>query len=944
MRTVDSKNVEMPRENWLLACWAKLGTCSGVPGYHPLLWHMTDVAMVARELWHSVLSPAQREMLSGALGLGDSPDSAGRWCAFLAGLHDLGKASPAFQVQAERARDEVTDRLQRHGLRIPVQHRPSHASASHGTVTAAILPAILASGFAIPRPVARGLGTIAGGHHGTLPTSRDVQDIPSRASGGTEWDDLRRDLVTTLAEFIGVPEHRAPDRLTNGGALALAGLVSVADWIGSNTRFFPYDDSADLSMYPQKAQRRAGEALDGLGWRLHPHPRGRRSFTKLFPGIPSPNTLQQEAESIASNLDGPGIVIIEAPMGEGKTEAALCLADHWTEGAGLRGFYFALPTQATSNQMFTRIRDFLESSYPEDPVQLQLLHGHASLSAEFEVLRRNGDLLFSPQYTGVEGRSDHLGVTAAEWFTYRKRGLLAAFGVGTIDQVLLAGLRTRHVFVRLFGLSGKTVIIDEVHAYDTYMTTLLERVLEWLAALGSPVVLLSATLPRNRRAALISAYHKGLGQEVTGEDDAEYPRISWALGSSGSGSQTVGVSPRSEKTIHLEMINGPSASQDGEPFQLGELLGNALAHGGCGAVICNTVRRAQEVYHALRPRFPDLAEDGHPELDLLHSQYPFHAREEREKRSLARYGRPGDPAVRRPCRSILVATQVIEQSLDLDFDLMISDMAPADLLLQRAGRLHRHLRAPRPPGLERPRLLVMQPGMAGGVPRFDPGTAAVYDRHVLLRSWLALSGREGIHVPGDVESIIESVYDDNPKPDGLLCPLGEAWEETLRELQDARDREKREAAARWIKRPSDIRQLWRLTEDAREEDAPDFHEAHQALTRLTSPSSPSVLLHGGPGEAWLDAEHSQPVRLDSPPSTTDARLLLRHSVNLTDRRVVFELLKQAPPAGWRRSPLLRNFRAIFLNDAGIAEIGGHALYLDAECGVMVSSATQVGEL
>ena len=218
-------------------------------------------------------------------------------------------------------------------------------------------------------------------------------------------------------------------------------------------------------------------------------------------------------------------------MGEGKTEAALCLADHWTEGAGLRGFYFALPTQATSNQMFTRIRDFLESSCREDPVQLQLLHGHASLSAEFEVLRQNGDRLFSPQYPGVEGGSDHLGVTAAEWFTYRKRGLLAAFGVGTIDQALLAGLRTRHVFVRLFGLSGKTVIIDEVHAYDTYMTTLLERVLEWLAALGSPVVLLSATLPRDRKAELISAYRKGLGQEAPPEpDEAEYPRISWGIG------------------------------------------------------------------------------------------------------------------------------------------------------------------------------------------------------------------------------------------------------------------------------------------------------------------------------------------------------------------------------------------------------------------------------
>ena len=170
--------------------------------------------------------------------------------------------------------------------------------------------------------------------------------------------------------------------------------------------------------------------------------------------------------------------------------------------------------------------------------------------------------------------------------------VLAAFGVGTIDQALLAGLRTRHVFVRLFGLSGKTVIIDEVHAYDTYMTTLLERLLGWLAALGSPVVLLSATLPRSRRAALISAYQKGLGEEVPPDtEDAEYPRISWAGGSSKPFSRSVGVSRRSKKVIHLETITGSSLSRDEGLLELGDFLEKNIPAGGCVAVICNTVRR-----------------------------------------------------------------------------------------------------------------------------------------------------------------------------------------------------------------------------------------------------------------------------------------------------------------------------------------------------------------
>ena len=471
-RDTENMSVAMPTDDRLLACWAKLATDSELPGYHPLLWHMTDVAMVAREMWQSVLSPAQRNALCEAMGLEGCWDAAGLWCAFLAGLHDLGKASPGFQMQVEEARFAVGARLQRNGLRLPVQHQSPRVVASHGVVTAATLPDILASGFGLPRPLADRLGTIVGGHHGTFPNSNDVKGVTSRAAGTEEWEDLRRDLVIKLSEILGVPRHRAPNSSTNGAAMILAGFVSVADWIGSNTDYFPHDVSSDMSDYPMRAQERTRDALAELGWRWHPSPKGRRSFTGLFPSLPAPNGLQRDVEAIGPSLSGPGIVIIEAPMGEGKTEAALCLADRWIEDAGLQGFYFALPTQATSNQMFTRVRDFLEDSYRGDTVQLQLLHGHASLSAELEVLRRNGDRVFSPQYLGVEA-APSLGVAAAEWFTYRKRGLLAAFGVGTIDQALLACLQTRHVFVRLFGLSGKAVVIDEVHAYDTYMTTLL---------------------------------------------------------------------------------------------------------------------------------------------------------------------------------------------------------------------------------------------------------------------------------------------------------------------------------------------------------------------------------------------------------------------------------------------------------------------------------------
>ena len=917
----------------MFTCWAKLATTEEKPGYHPLLCHMMDVAMVTREMWQYSLSPSQRRGLSTGLGLGHDQDAAGIWCAFLAGLHDLGKASPAFQLQVDRVSAEVKQRLRANGL--PVSTLLNSRRTPHGVITATVLPNILADAFGMDKHVANRIGTSIGGHHGVFPTSSETQGVSSAARGNQRWDHHRRVLVDQLADVLVVPRDRVPDRIDNATAMTLAGFVSVSDWVGSNTDFFPYAAPTSTEAYACCAEKRAGKALDALGFLMRPGPREVRGFAELFPGISKPNDLQHSVESLAGDVTEPGLVIIEAPMGEGKTEAAIYLADNWAASAGQEGHYFALPTQATSNQMFGRVRDFLHDRYADSLVQLQLLHGHASLSSEFEALRKNHDRIFAPRYSGVEEDSDHLEVVASEWFTYRKRGLLSPFGVGTIDQVLLAILQAKHMFVRLFGLSHKTVIIDEVHAYDAYMTALLERLLEWLAALGSSVVLLSATLPRARRNALLDAYLRGLGTESKEtRSDTAYPRISWVSESSGPGSRTVSVSPRGTKEVSAEWTDGSLPTRVDRRFPLGERLEEALAQGGCAAVICNTVRRAQEVYRALKPYFPGTAENGDPTLDLLHAQYTFQARDEREKRSLARFGKPG-ASTSRPHTAVLVATQVIEQSLDLDFDLMVSDMAPADLLLQRVGRLHRHERL-RPHALERPQLFICQPEMAGDVPRFDSGTTAVYDSHILLRSWLTLGDRATVRVPGDVESIIADVYDDDRHPHGLSEQLRDAWYETQKALQKAMEGDSEEARVRWIKPPSYGGQLWRLTEDPREEDAPDFHQAHRALTRLTPPSVSVVLLFGTYESAWLDAAHRESVDIENVPSIDAMKQLLMRSASISDRRVVFQLLGQLPPRGWRRTALLRNHRAIFLDGDGCSEsIDGYNIRLDSESGITV---------
>ncbi len=623
--------------------------------------------------------------------------------------------------------------------------------------------------------------------------------------------------------------------------------------------------------------------------------------------------MQKVVAEMADSMLEPALVIIESPTGEGKTEAALLLMRRWLSVLGQRGAYFALPTQATSNQMFTRVRDFLRHAELGDRVDLQLLHGHASLSEEFQELRRRP--LFTPAGIGDQPTTGEADVVASEWFTHRKRGLLGAFGVGTVDQLLLCGLQARHVFVRLFGVAGKTVIVDEVHAYDTYMTTLLERVLEWLAALEVPVVLLSATLPTQRRRRLLEAYGRGGGMKVCAEPKpAPYPRISCLrAGQNRIYTQPVSVDPANLRTIHVESL--PSESESSFP-ELAQLLQERLRQGGCAAIVCNTVGSAQRLYQQLLLLFPG------EELDLLHSRYIFGHRDEREKRVFRRYGKD---LTTRPTRSVLVSTQIIEQSVDLDFDLLVTDLAPIDLVLQRAGRLHRHHRdkdQPRPAPLSNPTLIVRMPALlAEGSPQLDEGSRRVYAPHILLRSWLALKEREALRIPDDVESLVEQVYNEEPPPHDLLPAIKSMWRDTADDWNKAVTEDANQAAQRLIKVPSYDGQLADFTRANLEEDSPDLHKAFQALTRLTEPNVSVICLES------TDA-------LNSPLSASETKRLLRRALRITDRRVVFALLQTPVPSAWSRSALLRHHRPLLMRE-GLANVAGHTLRYDNQLGLTI---------
>lgn len=880
---------------WML--WAKADRTD--PSlYHPALCHLLDTAAVARTLWDECLSHGVRNRVTDLLGLPDAA-SAGRAISFLCGLHDIGKISPAFQSKIP----VLANHLATCGFAFCAR-----ATAPHGLVGTKVLGDLFCEKYHLNGRISASLADVLGGHHGTMADGMRLSRLDPREYRGSGWNQAQAEAIDVLARVTGVAD--APECVsditldTPAGAAFVGGMTSVADWIASAAEHFPYAaPPVDIPRYAEKAAGLALSALEAIGWTGRMSSPERVTFEELFPGR-SPRPMQQEVARIAAETDGPALLLIEAPTGEGKTEAALYFAHAQIAGGTARGFYMAMPTMATANAMFSRVHDFLAGAATGGQVDLQLMHGHADLSPEFQQLRS-----MSAIAADGDDVDSHGAVIAHEWFAPKKRGLLSSFGVGTIDQSLLSVLDVRHVFVRLFGLAGKTVIFDEVHAYDVYTSALLERLLGWLSALGSSAVLLSATLAEAQRAALLKAYS---GNTV---EAAPYPSIMYS-DVRRSQSVSFSVAPRTPVTIVWVAAPEPE-DNDG---RLCALLNEELAGGGCAAVICNTVRRAQELWRHLRDA-TDL------DVGLFHARYPFEERFRREQEAIRKYSRG---AADRPARSVLVATQVIEQSLDVDFDLMVSEMAPVDLLLQRAGRLHRHSETTRPARLSAPRLFLLQPPCnEDEIPDFGSGKS-VYAEYVLLRSWLALRERDQIEIPADVAPLIADVYDENDDADQFAEPLAKAWEEVVAR----REKLAREASGRMVLAPSPDIDISELTQETLEEDNPQIHAYFRALTRWSdTPSVTLICLYGTAQDAYIDAAHSKPVRLDVRPDDECVRALLNRAVTIN----MYDIEKHFPahsiPPAWRTCALLRYTYPICFDEAGAYHTDDFTLHLSEETGL-----------
>lgn len=886
------------------ALWAKWDRERDV--YHGLLYHLLDVAAVAEALWHEVLGRRDRRLIAGLFGAQDE-EAAKRALSFAAALHDIGKASPVFQKKAPKRWDE---------LRELGYHPAPGASAYHGTVSGAIIQDAMAEYCGISATSARSLAIAIAGHHGILPGPGQIKSAASTAERGSGlWDEARKRLVDLLVmilkpESTGGPQNSDTPRTET--IAMVGGLVSVADWIGSSELYFPYHETpVHTECYMALAREQAQTALSDIQW-SKPMTSGQISFTELFPSITTLRPMQEGIVSLVEGFDDPALIIVEAPTGEGKTEAALYAADYFNRAQGQRGCYVGMPTQATANAMFDRFRNYLDHAHPDETVNFHLVHGNASLSNQYQQMQQIAQV--------YDKENAPSSIVAHSWFSFRKRGLLSPYAVGTADQALLGVLQCKHVLVRLFGLSNKTVIFDEVHAYDTYTSTILDRLLEWLAALGCNVLILSATLPSERREQLLRAY-AGADTEVP---DATYPAITWATGSE-AGVTEFDVQPREPLQIRWA---------DSTTNETIEQLRSTLDERGCVAWICNTVGSAQETYRRLVEAFGD----ADVELDLFHARYPFGERQKREERAVRRFGKEGD----RPNRAILVATQVIEQSLDLDFDLMISEVAPVDLIIQRAGRLHRHERPRRPETLQEQQIWLIEPETnADGLPDFG-ASSYIYSDYVLLRTWLELHHRQQLQVPEDVSPLIEAVYTEECLAKTGDNALDERITKAWQTLQAARRDLEAKASQGLLPAPDMDVHIWELAHSKlRDDDDPKTHPKLRAATRHSDrPSVQVICLYGDKTEAFLDSGRQRPIDLSKPPGDEQLRALMDRSVSLSGHWLHEHFIEVDVPAGWRRNALLRYCRPVLLDPNGDYATERFTVHVDDALGVIVDYQTE----
>lgn len=889
----------------------------------PFWMHSFDTAGIMEKLAQKRLPESISDYLCDECGGREKLFSTLKFCAL---VHDIGKLTIVFQ---SRIYDAVDFSPFADCVELP---------KSSSLVNASNTPHALASEAILLKLGCReGVASIAGAHHGRPSALAEVCDQISGACTAVEnfygkrgkyrklFESLWKEWIDFSLECAGFSELSDLPDMAVPAQVVISGMLVTADWIASNTTYFPLisaDQKGEFGDYPKRIEN----AWTTIGFPNVWESKARfglddEAFKERFGFLPNPT--QADIISTATDAESSGIYIIEAPMGLGKTEAALALSEILAARAGAGGMFFGMPTQATSNGIFPRLEKWAGGLAEDEQTLLaiKLAHGNAALNEDYR------ELFTGHSNLNIESDS---GLIVHDWFSGRKQTLLSDFVIGTVDQLLMAALKQKHVMLKHFGLSGKVVVVDECHAYDAYMSQYLDMAIKWLGIYKVPVIILSATLPEKRRAELIEAYtdsekrrakHTEAHVDKTIADEAwkhslAYPLLTYTENNAVK-----------QKALAFDGENKEVSVRRIIRDEVAATAGYAVERGGCVGVIVNTVRKAQEIAAELQSAFPKA------EVIIMHAQFIMTDRAKREEQILKRVGKHSTPESRR--RLIIVGTQVLEQSLDLDFDLMITELCPMDLLLQRTGRLHRHNRV-RPQGLETASCFVLDETDDS----FDSGSAAIYGEWLLMRTRALLPNK--LTIPSDIPLLVQQTYDETNNE--MLGELTEGMKKAQEENKLRTDEKENNAKKYRIKKPSNRK--GKCLDDWLNNDIKSNNE--QTGEKAVRDGDPSVdviaLMCDREGLIRIIADKPETIiPADRPPSREEALLIARQKLRLPgffgrrwkidDTIEQLEAETQNVFSAWQDSALLKEEVVLLFDEDLNADLAGVQLHYDIKTGL-----------
>lgn len=859
----------------------------------PLCVHLNDTAEIMKHLLEEFVS----DSFSFSCGL--DKNELYKTALFVAGVHDIGKATVAFQFKISHFVPERFKALE-HYIKMP----DFMDSARMRITPHALAGEIILRYFGCPS----GVATIVGAHHG-IPS--DIDDICKQNLskedkknivgfenyfGNDEknheiFKSVWKSFIDEALEISGLTSLNELPELNSHAQMILCGLLIMADWIASNVNLFPLisvDDNAENINYSERSET-AWEKLDFPDmWKSMRKEYSNTEFKNVFGFVP--NDIQKALIEIVENSEKSGIYILEAPMGCGKTEASLSSAEVLAGKFDKNGLFFGLPTQATANGLFPRIQQWSEKQSETDRHSIQLKHSSASLNEAFQHIKN-----------GIPDEENDSGLIVHSWFCGNKKACLADFVVATVDQMLMSALKRKHVMLLHLGLSEKIVIIDEVHAYDAYMNRYLERALQWLGSYHTPVILLSATLPAKRRISLIRSYLGTKKSDKKFEENISYPVITWTDGKKicqknltyNGKSNSVKIKKCSTDSIFSDIIN-------------------VVKNGGCVGIIVNTVKRVQHIAETIRNSITE-------NVLLYHAQYIMPDRTLKEEELLLKTGKNSTSETRKGF--VAVGTQVLEQSLDIDFDMLVTDICPVDLLLQRMGRLHRHKRDYRPDIVKKPVCYVM-------TDEYDndrTGSKVIYGEWLLKKTYDILP--ENITLPDDISPLVQQVYnafDESEEyknyKNSLKKSIGKAGSFLLEEPDDFIDDTIHNLLDRSIK---------------------DCDDSRAEASVRDGISSVEVLLMQRHSDNSISFTDGTPVSAE--PSDYEFQQIAKQKLRLPScfcynrniDKTIDELDEKCRPyiKGWQKSYIVANQLVLFLDDDMKADLIGYNLKYSYENGL-----------